>query len=91
MASSNEAFRRLGSWKKSKTVLKVTVLTKGDQPDILTGLVLAIDEEAKQVGFAILPSRALTAFDLTHATFEEGKHSLEARRTPEDVLLFEEA
>jgi len=90
MASSTEAFRKLGSWKKSKTVLRVTILTKGGMPNILTGMVLATDAEAMQVGFAALPSRDIGALDLSGAVFSVGKHSLEARRSPEDILLFEE-
>jgi len=91
MASSNEeVFRKLDEWKKSKTVLKVTVLTKGGETNILTGLVLATDAEAMQVGFAALPSRDIGALDLTGAVFSLGKRSLEARRSPDDSLTFED-
>ena len=90
MASSSDAFRKLESWKKSKAVLKVTVLTKGGVPDILTALVMATDEEAMKIALALLPSRGLVALDLAGARLEVGKRLVEATRSAEDVLSFED-
>jgi len=88
MASSKEAFRKLGNWKKSKTVLKVTVLTKGDPPETLTGLIMGVDEFTMQVALGLLPSRNFVAFDLTDVTFSLGRLLLEARRSPDEILSF---
>jgi len=88
MASSSDAFRMLGNWKKSKTVLKVTVLTKGGIPETLRGLIMAVDEEAMLVTFASLPSRGMGNLDLRGTEFTLGKRSLTAARSPEEILSF---
>lgn len=90
MASSTVAFSKLRNWKKSKTVLKVTVLTKGGKPKTLTGLVMAADEKAMLVSFACLPSRDMARFDVTGALFKEGRRFLEAARSEEEILTFED-
>jgi len=89
MASSKEAFLKLEIWKKSKTVLKLTVVTKGGMPDTLRGQIVATDEESGLVSFVVSKVRSLPRIDLNGATFRIGKRSLEARRD-EDLLTFEE-
>ena len=71
-------------------MVRLTILTEGEPPTVLNGLVLATDEDALQVGFAEMPSRGLIALDVTNSHFSAGGHTLEARRSEEDVLLFEE-
>ena len=45
MASSKVASEKLRMWKNSRTVLKLTMLTKGGIPEMFTGEIIAFDEE----------------------------------------------
>jgi hypothetical protein len=88
MASSTEALQKLGRWKKSSTVLRLTVFTKNELPDKYVGVVAAIDEERLWVRFVEVPSREALTLTFMGADFEIGKESLEARRGEEDAVTF---
>jgi len=90
MASSKEALDRFRMWKKSNTVLKVTVLTKGEKPETLTGTVSAIDEELLLIGFAVPRIKWFRNVCLDGASFTIGKRSLLAEISAEEVLTCEE-
>jgi hypothetical protein len=89
MASSKEAFERFGMWKKSRTVLKLTVLTKGGMPNILRGEVASLDEREGLVGFAVTATRDFVTLDFNGASFKIGKRVVEGERRG-DLLTFEE-
>jgi len=75
MASSRAiAFSRFATWKNSKTVLRVTVFTKGGVPDIWQGQVFSVDESRDLVGVTDDASRKFSRIDLSEASF-----SVEAR------------
>lgn len=84
-----EAFARFRLWRKSNTVLKVTMLVEGEEPQVLVGQITATDEDVGLVGFAILRSRRLLSLDVNDASFQIGKRVIEAQRA-EDRLIFEE-
>ncbi|HEV2195146.1 MAG TPA: hypothetical protein VGR55_06170 [Candidatus Acidoferrum sp.] len=90
MASSVEAFDKFRMWKKSRTVLKVTVLTKGGYPNILTGEVVSVIEETFSVGFLDPKTRKAWVNDFRDASFRLGKRSLEAERSTGELLMVEE-
>lgn len=90
MASSKVAFDKLGTWKKSRMVLKLTMLTKGGMPNIFRGEISWLDAEGKVVSFAVSATRDFLPLDLNGANFRVGKRMVEARRGKEDFLVFEE-
>jgi hypothetical protein len=90
MASSKEAFAKFGTWKKLRTVLKLTILTKGGMPNIFRGEISWFDAERKVVTFVESASRGILPVDLSGASFRVGKRMVEARRGKEDLLVFEE-
>jgi hypothetical protein len=91
MASSREAFEKFRRWKKSKTVLRLTVLTNGGTPDTFMGRVAAVDEDSWQVSFAVAKDRSYRVITFLGASFLLGKRRLEAERPEEgDFLMCEE-
>jgi hypothetical protein len=86
MASSREAFEKFRKWKKSKTVLRLTVLTNGGTPDTFMGRVAAVDEDSWQVSFAVSKDRSYRVVDFEGASFVLGKRMLEAERLNGDFL-----
>ncbi len=90
MASSREAFDKFGTWKKRRTVLKLTVLTKEGIPEILRGRISSFDVECKLVGFSVMATRDFPTLDLNGAKFKVGKRMVEVSREEEDLLVFEE-
>jgi hypothetical protein len=91
MSSSKEAFSKLDEWRRSSTVLKLTMLVDEEQPKTLFIQSIAIDETAFLVSFVergkrVLPPRP----DLSDASFEVGQRLLEVKRSETDILLFEE-
>ncbi len=87
---SKEAFDRFGTWKKSRTVLKLTVLTKGGMPEIRRGRISSFDMELRLVALAVSATRDFATLDLNGANFRVGKRMVEVTRGEEDFLLFEE-
>lgn len=90
MASSKEAFEKFRRWKKSRTVLRVTVLTNGGMPDIFIGGVAAVDEDSWQVSFAVSATRSFRLVSFMEASFSFGKRVLEAERPNGDRLMCED-
>jgi hypothetical protein len=89
MASSEQAFARFGMWKKFRTGLKLTVVTKGGIPEILRGRISSLDEELCLVSFAVTATRSFRTIDFRGASFRVGECGVEAKRG-EDCLTFEE-
>lgn len=91
MASSSDAFfSKLRKWKNSKTVLKVTALTSGEESATHRGVIFSVDEVNLQVGFIESGSKRGRAFDVSGARFLVGIKSAEASRGDEDLLTFQE-
>jgi len=90
MASSREMLDRLWRWKKSSTVLKLTLLTKNEEPEGFIGEITGISEEFMQVGFCGRKKQETLSLDLRGAKFVLGKTTLEAIRSAEVRLLLEE-
>ena len=91
MASSIDAFfSKLRKWKKSKTVLKVTVLTVGKESHVRRGVIFSVDEANFQVGLIEPGSKRGVAFDVSGARFLVGIKSAEASRRDGDLLVFQE-
>jgi len=87
----NEAFSKFKTWKKSRTALKLTLLEKGETPEIFFVEIASVDEESSRVGFAVSRTHSyLPPIDLGDASFVLGKFVLEARRPTGDVLTCEE-
>jgi hypothetical protein len=63
MASSREAFARLRKWKKSRTVLNLTVVTNG-VVDRLQGAIFSVEGRRRAVGFVDDASRNHVCLDL---------------------------
>jgi hypothetical protein len=51
VTSSKEAFEKFWTWKKSRTLLKVTSAIKGELPETFTGSVVLPEEESLRVNF----------------------------------------
>jgi hypothetical protein len=92
MASSSEAFEKFFTWKNSKTLLKVTVITEGQTDDVLTGWrIFGVDPDASQIGISN-PSimHSASVFDVEGATFSIESARLVATRNESDWIVFEE-
>jgi hypothetical protein len=89
MASSEEAFARFWMWKKSHTVLNLTVVTKGGIPEKLIGEISAIDEDASLVSFLVAGTRDFCRILFADASFGLEARALSAERPTGDVLRFE--
>jgi len=90
MASSKEAFDKLWTWKKSKTLLKVTVVTKGDLPETFVGAVTFPEEKFLRVGFADHSTRSPRIVDLGECSFMVGERVLLAEREGGEILTCED-
>lgn len=77
-------------WKKSRTVLKVTLLTNGGTPDTFVGVVAVVDEISEQVSFAVSADRGHRVVNFVGASFIVGKRRLEAERGEGCFLACEE-
>jgi hypothetical protein len=89
MSSSTEAFLKFKIWKKSRTALKLTLVTKGERPEISRGLIFATDAESWLVHFVPSGKRFAPRLDLNGSSFEVGNRVVEVIRG-EDFLVFEE-
>ena len=89
MALYDEAFERLGRWKVSATVLKLSLLETGEKPEVLRGKITAVDVNHRLVSFFVGRSRPLPRLDFGGASFRIGKFTLEAEREG-NILMFEE-
>jgi hypothetical protein len=63
MASSKEAFFKLGRWKNSRTVLRLTVFMNGGAPEIRQGVLTSVDEDEVLVAFVDDSTRELVLLD----------------------------
>jgi hypothetical protein len=91
MASPKEAFSKFRMWKELRTVLKLTVLEKGELPETFIVDVASIYEDPFLVGFAIPRLHSfLPPIDLSDASFELGNRVLKAERPTGDLLRCEE-
>src|SRR5258708_30837192 len=91
MASSREGFRKFGMWKKSRTVLNLTIFTNAGVRDKWQGAIFFVDESDGIVGFADDATHAMLSLDLSAAAFEVEVLRVEATRPPNDRLVFTEA
>jgi hypothetical protein len=73
MASSIEASDRFRRWKKSRTFLRLTLLTKDGIPEIFTGEIAALDfsEEVSLLSFVPRGAKNFFTLDLALLSFEE--------------------
>jgi hypothetical protein len=90
MASAEDIFSRFWMWKKSHTVLRLTVLTKGGTPEKLIGEIAAIDEDAFLVSFVTRKKGDFRTIWLGDASFGLEDRVLSAERLTGDILRFEE-
>ena len=90
MDSYAEAFAKLRTWERSNTRLKLTMIPKGQQPEILSVEITAVDEEGARVSFITPPEQRPRAIDMSDASFVVGAHVLEASRPTGDLLAFAE-
>ena len=81
MASSEDAFRKFAMWKKSRTVLNLTVFTNFGMPDIWLGSITSVDEQQELIEFADDATRDLRTLDLRGASFAIAVRSMEVTRT----------
>ena len=72
MSSSEQAFLKLDEWRRSNTVLKLTMLADGEKPEIKFIQIVAVDQITSLVGFLERGKRVLQPrLDLSKAAFEE--------------------
>jgi hypothetical protein len=91
MASSEDAFRKFAMWKKSRTVLSLTVFTNFGMPDIWLGSITSVDEQQELVEFADDATRDLRTLDLRGASFAIAERSVEVMRASEESrIVFKE-
>ena len=89
MASSREAFDKLRRWKKSSTVLRVTLVESGTVQRHIAQI-YGVDEELLLVGLALRGSQQHLQLSLDAATFKSGERALEVERGKDDFVAFEE-
>jgi hypothetical protein len=89
IASSREAFFKLGMWKNSKTLLKLTVVMKDEEPKTVRGYIGASSVEVCVVGFFEKATRSLTELGFVDAAFRVGKRTVEVE-CGDDLFVFEE-
>lgn len=89
MASSREAFDKLRKWKKSNTVLRVTVVANGIT-NRHAGQIFGLDENLSLVGIVLRGVREHFQLDLGGATFKVGNRTLEAERGEDEFVVFVE-
>lgn len=87
MASSSEAFEKFSMWKKSCTLLRVT-MGEANHPQRLVGTVLAAEEPL--ILFSLVEPREPLRLDLDGASFSVEERRVEVTRGDEDSLVFEE-
>jgi hypothetical protein len=80
MASSKDVFDKFWRWKKSRTLLKLTVLTQKEPPETFIGAVILPEEDFLRVSFVDHDTRALRTVDFSECLFSVGKRSLLAER-----------
>lgn len=90
MASSIETFSKLATWKKSHTLLKLTLEVNGVVSGPFVGFVTGTDKDLFLVHFSERDSRDVFPLDLDGALFRVGKRSLDAEKSNGDWLAFEE-
>src|SRR5712692_10914516 len=90
MASSKDAFDKFWMWKKSRTLLRVTVLTKGEPPKVFIGAVTLPEEESLRVSFADHDTRSFCSVDFRDCSFMLGALSLLAEREGEEFFRCED-
>jgi hypothetical protein len=91
MASSSYAFRKFAMWKKSRTVLNLTVFTDFGMPDIWLGSMTSVDEQQELIEFADDATRDLRTLDLRGASFAVAERSVEVTRASEESrMVFKE-
>jgi hypothetical protein len=89
MDSSSEAFEKLWMWKKSKTWLRVTVVTK-DGTTSAKARICGADSSASQVVIAGEQVHSFSAFDMDGAEFSVESKRVVATRNEFDWIVFEE-
>ena len=89
MASSKDAFFKFGTWKNSRTVLKLTVFTKEGKPDIWRGTIVSVDESRSFVGFVDEATRQPFGLDLRDSSFKVGEDLVEVVDPSTGRLVFE--
>jgi hypothetical protein len=90
MDSSRVAFERFGTWKKSMTVLKLTVWANGGIRDIWNGSISTADEDDDVLVFIDEVSRRPLRFDTTGDDFTLDERSVRVSRNSGEDLVFEE-
>jgi hypothetical protein len=90
MASSTEAFDRFWTWKKSNTLLKVTVWEKGQEPITFIGSVVLPEEEALRVTFADHEERRPVILRFEDCSFRVGAKILFADRFGDEYFECED-
>ena len=81
MDSSKVAFRKFERWKKSRTVLNLTIFTnEGTLPDIWVGRIISVEESLGLIGFVEDATRDGFPLDLSGASFLVYERSIEANR-----------
>jgi hypothetical protein len=91
MSSAKDAFAKLDDWRRSNAVLKFIKLEDQQAPETKTIRIMAIDEAEGLVAWIEDGTRDVQPrLDLSGASFDLGKRTLEARRSETDVLMFEE-
>jgi hypothetical protein len=90
MASSREAFLRFEMWKKSRTVLRLTVYDRGAE-DHFTGSIYHVDPEEEIVGFVETATRfSVPPLDLSESTFKVEPLRIEVTDLRFGWVIFEE-
>jgi hypothetical protein len=84
------AFDQFRFWRSSGTLLRLTVLTEGGEPERYVRVVAAIDQKATQVGFMERRRSIPLVIDFSGASFTVGRRVLEAARPNGDRVVCEE-
>jgi len=87
---SEDAFRKFAMWKKSRTVLNLTVFTNFGMPDIWLGSITSVDEQQELIEFADDATLDLRTLDLRGASVAIAGRSVEVTRSEENRIVFKE-
>jgi hypothetical protein len=84
-----QAFAKFRIWEKASTALRFTALTNGQRPEMYTGEITAVDEDALRVSVARTPSYDLSVVDFEDSLFTVGNSVVAAERPNGDLFSIE--
>lgn len=91
MASSSETFEKFETWKRDKTLLRVTIIVKSETTDVLLARIASNDSNASLVLLEFDATRSFQRLNVEYAEFAVDSSRVVITRNDSDWLILEEA